>query len=93
MISDNLLDIFENKINSHENSFTAEVIINCIKESFLAMEKLLFKLAEIEVKNNQIKFAYIGSCALFSLVLNNKIYVANLGDSQGIIFGNLKRKK
>ena len=36
--------------------------------------------------------ANVGSCALLSLVINNKIYVANLGDSKGILLSNFKRE-
>lgn len=29
--------------------------------------------------------ANVGSCALMALVLDNKVYVANLGDSKGVL--------
>ncbi len=29
--------------------------------------------------------ANVGSCALLTIVINDKIYVANLGDSKGIL--------
>ena len=37
--------------------------------------------------------ANVGSCALLSLVIDNKLYVANLGDSKGVLISNIIRKK
>jgi len=39
------------------------------------------------------KVGNVGSCALVSLVIDNRLFVANLGDSKGILFSNLKRKR
>lgn len=36
------------------------------------------------------KIANVGSCGLFAVVINDKIYIANLGDSKGVFFGFLK---
>ena len=30
--------------------------------------------------------AKVGSCALVTLVINSKLYVANIGDCQGVLF-------
>lgn len=35
------------------------------------------------------KVAYVGSCALVAIVKDNKLYVANAGDSKGVL---LRRK-
>jgi pyruvate dehydrogenase phosphatase len=35
------------------------------------------------------KVAYVGSCALIAIVKDNKLYVANAGDSKGVL---LRRK-
>jgi len=32
------------------------------------------------------KVGNVGSCALVSLVIDNRLFVANLGDSKGILF-------
>ena len=32
--------------------------------------------------------ANVGSCVLLALVIRNKLYVANLGDSKGVIIEN-----
>jgi pyruvate dehydrogenase phosphatase len=31
------------------------------------------------------KVAYVGSCALVALVHDNKLYIANAGDSKGLL--------
>jgi serine/threonine protein phosphatase PrpC len=31
------------------------------------------------------KVAYVGSCALIALVHNNKLYIANAGDSKAVL--------
>lgn len=36
--------------------------------------------------------ANVGSCALLALVLGDKLYVANLGDSKGVLFEEKNEK-
>lgn len=62
--------------------------------------KALHKTCE-EIENNFVKIiktgyemgfgkiANVGSCGLFAVVIDNKVYVANLGDSKGVFIGNL----
>lgn len=35
------------------------------------------------------KIANVGSCGLFAVVIDSKVYVANLGDSKGVFFSKL----
>lgn len=36
--------------------------------------------------------ANVGSCALLALIVDDKLYIANLGDSKGVIFEKSKHK-
>ena len=59
---------------------------NDIKESLIntinKVEKE-FNKKYVDIKNNNIDFS--GSCALILLIIENKIYIANVGDSRAIM--------
>ena len=59
---------------------------NDIKESLIntinKVEKE-FNKRYVDIKNNNIDFS--GSCALILLIIENKIYIANVGDSRAIM--------
>lgn len=64
-----------------------------IKEGILAVfAKIEADLHQIHLKKFKTdpKAAYVGACALMALILQDKIYIANLGDCQGVILCKLK---
>ena len=66
---------------------------NDIKESLLNTIKKIekeFNNKYVDILNNNIDFS--GSCALILLIIENKIYIANVGDSRAIISLNQGNK-
>jgi serine/threonine protein phosphatase PrpC len=49
------------------------------------MEQELLNVARAGFDNGFPSAAYAGACALVALVHNNKLYVANSGDSKGVL--------
>ena len=60
-------------------------IIYAIKRTFARIEDE-FKLISFSkyIEGNK-KFKNLGTCALVTLIINNKLYTANLGDSKAIL--------
>jgi hypothetical protein len=81
------------ELDSHlskvKNDLSEENVKNAIINSFITIEDKLKEMALRSYKNNDGTLGYVGSCALVSLTINDKVYVANLGDSQGMIIGLL----
>ena len=66
---------------------------NDIKESLINTIKKIekeFNKKYVDILNNNIDFS--GSCALILLIIENKIYIANVGDSRAIISLNQGNK-
>lgn len=49
------------------------------------MEEKYINNIRYSYENGFGKVANVGSCALLALVMGNRIFVANLGDSKGVI--------
>jgi serine/threonine protein phosphatase PrpC len=49
------------------------------------MEQELLQVAKAGFENGFPAAAYVGACALIAVVHNNKLYVANAGDSKAIL--------
>lgn len=49
------------------------------------MEEEWEAFAQPAFQNGFAKVAYMGSCCLIAVILDNKLYVANLGDSKAVL--------
>ena len=56
-----------------------------IETAFDKLEAELLTVAQTGFRAGFAKPAYVGSCALVAIVHGNKLYVANSGDSKGIM--------
>jgi pyruvate dehydrogenase phosphatase len=62
-----------------------EGIKRAIKDAFNRVEKDWYDTAKVAFDKGFPKVAYVGSCALIAVVHNNKLYIANAGDSKGVL--------
>ena len=73
-------------------------IIYAIKRTFARIEEefKLISFSKYNIEGNK-NFKKLGTCALVALIINNKLYTANLGDSKSILLsqnlGNFEYKK
>ena len=61
------------------------MIKDCLKSVYHSLEVDFYEdvyLEQLKLRNKKIK--RIGTCAITVIIANNKIYVANCGDSQAI---------
>ncbi|CDW90803.1 protein phosphatase [Stylonychia lemnae] len=58
---------------------------NAIKKAFDKIENDWIAVAKQTFDKGFPQSAYVGSCALVTIVYNNKLYVANAGDSKGVM--------
>jgi pyruvate dehydrogenase phosphatase len=68
-----------------ENAKTEEDIKKAIKIAYDRVEKDWVTLAQQAFTMGYPKIAYVGSCALVTVVKDNKLYVANAGDSKAVL--------
>jgi len=85
----NLLGEIDSEMAKIKNDISDENITEAIIKGFIRIEDQLRETALKSYRSNNGKAAYVGSCALVAIVLQDKIYVANLGDSQGMLIGEL----
>ena len=63
-----------------------EKVTMAIKSSFNKIEKEIYKESYERYLKGEGRAATVGSCALLGIVVNNKLYMANLGDSKARMF-------
>ena len=63
--------------------------IAAIKRAYDRVEKDYYDIAKASFEGGFAKAAYVGSCAMVSVVWNNKLFVANAGDCKAVL---LRRK-
>lgn len=56
-----------------------------IQKAFKRLEEEWDSIAWASFEGGFPKAAYVGSCALVSVVVDNKLYVANAGDSKAVL--------
>lgn len=61
-------------------------IITSLNNAYERIEQEFLKLAFNEKLKNNYLFSHVGSCALTVIIINKKIFVANLGDSKARLF-------
>lgn len=90
----NYIDEEFNNLNKNTGSNINDIVINSIKNAFQKVENE-FKTVALDLYQNkgQGKMSTVGSCALVTIIYNNTLYVANLGDSKASLFGYDKSAK
>ncbi len=61
-------------------------IKKALKEAYDRIETEFLKIAFNERLKGNTEYSFLGSCALSAIVINKKIFVANLGDSKARLF-------
>jgi len=84
-----LLGEIDKQLAKVKSDLSEENVKEAIIKGFIEIEDQLRETALKSYRNNDGKAAYVGSCALIAVTLQDKIYVANLGDSQGMLIGKL----
>ena len=69
-----------------------EKIKNSILKSFLQIEKEFYDISYEKYLKGEGREATLGSCALVGIIFDNKLYIANLGDSKARMFSLSKKK-
>lgn len=79
---------FDERIKSLENSDFNEdyKIIDAFNYSFQSVENDLYQMATQDYLNRKYKIVFCGCCILSIVVYNNKLYIANLGDSRSELY-------
>lgn len=70
-----------------------EKITKAIQLSFNQIEKELYKSSYERYVRGEGRLATVGSCALVGIVYDNKLYMANLGDSKARMFSVKEKNK
>ena len=78
---------FLEEYNSKNNSqmLQAEKILYSLKKTFARIEDEFKLISFSNYYEGNKKYKNIGTCALVALIINNKLYTANLGDSKAIL--------
>lgn len=71
----------------HDND---SLIHHAIEDTFKELEENYIAKVKSNYEFGFGNLANVGSCALLTYVFNNKIYVANLGDSKGVLIKDHK---
>ena len=60
-------------------------IVEAIANGYQRFEKEWYEMAKASFEAGYPKAGYVGSCALVAIITENKVYVANAGDSKGVL--------
>lgn len=63
-----------------------QLVVNSLKDAFTDVENSFLKIAKEAYALGFPRIGRVGSCALVIVVVNDKLYAANAGDSQGLVF-------
>ena len=77
------LEEYNSKNNTEIN--LDKKILYSLKKTFARIEDEFKLISFNKYYEGNIKFKNLGTCALVALIINNKLYTANLGDSKAII--------
>lgn len=79
------MKILNKNFEEIKDNLSDENIERVLKASFVDVENSYIESIKDNYKMGFGKVANVGSCVLCAVVINNKIFVSNLGDSKGII--------
>ena len=68
-------------------------IKDAITKAFDDCEEEFLQVAKKAFENGFPKTAYVGSCALIAVVIDDKLYVANSGDCKGVLLRQKNESK
>ena len=68
-------------------------IIYSLKKTFARIEEEFKLISFSKNYEGNKKFKNLGTCALVALIINNKLYTANLGDSKAILLSKNNKEK
>ena len=71
-------------------SDTDEQIIEAIEKAFEQMEESWLQVAKLTFDYGFSQPSYVSSTALVVLVMNDKVFVANCGDSKAVLLSQQK---
>jgi hypothetical protein len=83
---------YENPMEIKEYKEEDQAIVSAIYKAFEELDNNIHQFARTGYPIGYPQLARPGACALISVNMNNKIYVANLGDSQGLLIREKKTK-
>ena len=72
-------------INKFEQDFNKRIILS-LKQAYERIELEFLKIAFNERLKNNFLYSNVGTCAISAIIINKKIFVANLGDSKARLF-------
>ena len=72
-------------MNKLKKDFNKRIIIS-LRESYKRIETEFLKISFNEHLKMKDKYMYLGSCAITAIIINKKIFIANLGDSKARLF-------
>ena len=72
-------------INKFEQDLNKRIILS-LKQAYERIELEFLKIAFNERLKNNYLFSKVGTCAITAIIINKKIFVANLGDSKARLF-------
>eukprot|EP01016_Furgasonia_blochmanni_P005892 TRINITY_DN12326_c0_g1_i1.p1 TRINITY_DN12326_c0_g1~~TRINITY_DN12326_c0_g1_i1.p1 ORF type:complete len:496 (+),score=92.38 TRINITY_DN12326_c0_g1_i1:77-1564(+) len=81
---DNILAKHQSEAEYDKND-PDKLIITSLNEAFDKVEDKYLEIVRKSYKSGDIGASRVGSCALVGVVHGNKVYVANIGDSKGIL--------
>ena len=72
-------------INRFEQNINKRITLS-LKQAYERIEQEFLKIAFNERLKNNYAYSQVGTCAISSIIINRKIFVANLGDSKARLF-------
>ena len=82
-----LVDSFTKAFSKQpEHTSFENKIITSLHSSFNSIETTFYEESLINYVRGNGRLATVGSCALVAIIVNHKLYIANLGDSKARIF-------
>ena len=72
-------------LNKFEPNLNRRIILS-LKQAYERIEHEFLKIAFNERLNHNYLYSQVGACAISAIIINKKIFVANLGDSKARLF-------
>ena len=72
-------------LNKFEQNLNRRIILS-LKQAYERIELEFLKIAFNQRLNNNYSYSQVGTCANSAIIINKKIFVANLGDSKARLF-------
>ena len=73
------------RVNQFEQNLNKRIILS-LNQAYERIEQEFLKIAFNEKLKDNFYYSQVGTCALTAIIINKKIFVANLGDSKARLF-------